>query len=129
MTEYVMGFCPICRTTACSHVTTPVFCFCCKCWHSFVLQCKSWHYLGHWHYSEGTVAKQIVSNAGAPHFLKDLATVSAGQAKTIVVLNPDKAVVSPSSPLAVFPRLMLRLAPHLPLLHLLLRAWTVLSQV
>lgn len=32
--------------------------------------------------------------AGAPHFVKDLASVSAGQAKTIVVLNPDKAVVS-----------------------------------
>ena len=40
----------------------------------------------------------IVHAAGAPHFVKDLASVSAGQAKTIIVLNPDKAVVGSLRP-------------------------------
>ncbi|KAL3151949.1 hypothetical protein ABBQ32_001075 [Trebouxia sp. C0010 RCD-2024] len=35
---------------------------------------------------------KVITREGAPHFLKDLSTVSAGQARTIVVLNPDKAV-------------------------------------
>ncbi|KAL3142871.1 hypothetical protein ABBQ38_003160 [Trebouxia sp. C0009 RCD-2024] len=35
---------------------------------------------------------KVITREGAPHFVKDLATVSAGQARTIVVLNPDKAV-------------------------------------
>lgn len=39
--------------------------------------------------------KGHVRVAGAPHFVKDLAGVSAGQARTIVVLNPEGAVVSP----------------------------------
>lgn len=47
---------------------------------------------------------QLLLGSGAPHFLKDLTTVSAGQAKTIVVLNPDKAVVSfPPLPCYSFP--------------------------
>ena len=33
------------------------------------------------------------SVTGAPHFLKDLCGVSAGQARTIVVLDPEKAEV------------------------------------
>ncbi|DBB16525.1 TPA: hypothetical protein ACH3X3_014790 [Trebouxia sp. C0006] len=35
---------------------------------------------------------KVITREGAPHFVKDLAGVSAGQAKTIIVLNPDKAV-------------------------------------
>lgn len=35
---------------------------------------------------------KVITREGAPHFVKDLASVSAGQAKTIIVLNPDKAV-------------------------------------
>lgn len=49
-----------------------------------------------WLFVEACVATSCWLGAGAPHFLKDLTTVSAGQAKTIVVLNPDKAVVSSS---------------------------------
>ncbi len=40
--------------------------------------------------------KCMTCGTGAPHFVKDLAGVSAGQAKTIIVLNPDKAVVCQS---------------------------------
>lgn len=32
--------------------------------------------------------------AGAPHYVRDLSGVAAGQAKTIVILNPEEAVVS-----------------------------------
>lgn len=35
---------------------------------------------------------KVITREGAPHFLRDLCSVSAGQARTIVVLNPEKAV-------------------------------------
>lgn len=31
---------------------------------------------------------------GAPHYVRDLSGVAAGQARTIVILNPEDAVVS-----------------------------------
>lgn len=32
---------------------------------------------------------EVITRQGSPHFLKDLDKVSAGFAKTIIVLNPD----------------------------------------
>lgn len=35
----------------------------------------------------------VLTRHGAPHFLRDLEGVSAGQAKTIIILQPDTAKV------------------------------------
>ncbi len=35
----------------------------------------------------------MLTREGAPHFLRDLEGVSAGQAKTIIILQPDTAKV------------------------------------
>ena len=39
----------------------------------------------------------VLTRHGAPHFLRDLEGVSAGQAKTIIILQPDTAKVQPTS--------------------------------
>ena len=39
--------------------------------------------------------------AGAPHFLKDLNSISAGSAHTVVLLHPDHAAVSSSEPASI----------------------------
>ena len=39
----------------------------------------------------------VLTRHGAPHFLRDLEGVSAGQAKTIIILQPDTAKVRPAS--------------------------------
>ena len=38
----------------------------------------------------------VLTRQGAPHFLRDLEGVSAGQAKTIIILQPDTAKVWPT---------------------------------
>lgn len=49
-------------------------------------------------WSAGALAHQrhlhVLTREGSPHFLRDLEGVSAGQAKTIVILQPDTAKVS-----------------------------------
>ena len=37
---------------------------------------------------------KVWTRQGAPHFARDLANVSAGQAKTVIVLHPDDDLVS-----------------------------------
>jgi hypothetical protein len=50
----------------------------------------------------------VLTRHGAPHFLRDLEGVSAGQAKTIIILQPDTAKVRPVSSVPV------QFAGHLP---------------
>lgn len=42
----------------------------------------------------------MLTRHGAPHFLRDLEGVSAGQAKTIIILQPDTAKVGTGPPAA-----------------------------
>ncbi len=40
---------------------------------------------------------QVLTREGSPHFLRDLEGVSAGQARTVIVLQPDTAKANPPS--------------------------------
>lgn len=53
----------------------------------------------------------VLTRHGAPHFLRDLEGVSAGQAKTIIILQPDTAKVGPRAAVT---------AAQSPVSHLLL---------
>jgi len=67
----------------------------------------------------------VLTREGAPHYLRDLEGVSAGQARTVIVLQPDTAKVSTHDSVCSW---LLIVSPQQSITNCLSKIWAVYEQ-